>query len=55
MLTSRDLLDLESKILKEWGRNQVLNFGTSDSEGAAIHFRTKFDTVKSHKSEDSKI
>ena len=49
--------DLKNKIQKEWGRNLLLNFGTSHSKGTAILFSDKFDihVINSHLSEDSRI
>ena len=49
--------DLKNKIQKEWGRNLLMNFGTSHSKGTAILFSDKFDihVINSHLSEDSRI
>ena len=47
--------DIEPKILKEWGKHQILNFGTSHSKGTAVLFSAKFEIINYHKSEDSRI
>ena len=47
--------DIKHKIEKEWGRNLLLNFGTSHSRGTAILFGKKFDILNSHLSDDSRI
>ena len=48
-------VDLKNKILKEWGSNLLLNFGTIHSKGTAILFSDKFEIIDSHLSEDSRI
>ena len=46
---------MKNKLLKEWGSNLLLNFGTIHSKGTAILFSDKFDIIDSHLSEDSRV
>ena len=47
--------DIRNKLLKEWGTNLLMNFGTNHSKGTAILFNTKFNILNSHLSDDSRI
>ena len=47
--------DIKNKLLKEWGRHILLNFGTNHSKGTAILFNKNFNILNSHLSEDSRI
>ena len=47
--------DIEPKILRELGKHQILNFGTSHSKGTAVLLSEKFEIINYHKSEESRM